>query len=191
MVKMIVAIEGMDGVGKTTVAKYIESKLGFKYIKEPLKELFGLDDVMNISNKVFRENDERIIAWYLALGDAYIMSKYKNEDIVIDRHILHNYFWNGTTNSEDIFKLQMNMFGIPDLTILLYADTETRKKRIISRNPEDPDLVNSNMWIDGYDKMINFLDEYKYAYEVLDTNDMSIDEVNLKCLKLIESKKVN
>ncbi len=32
------------------------------------KEIFGLDDVMNISNKVFEYCDERITAWYLALG---------------------------------------------------------------------------------------------------------------------------
>ena len=30
---MIVAIEGMDGVGKTTIAKNIEKDLNFKYIK--------------------------------------------------------------------------------------------------------------------------------------------------------------
>ncbi len=31
---MIVAIEGMDGVGKTTVAKSIEKDCNFKYVKE-------------------------------------------------------------------------------------------------------------------------------------------------------------
>ena len=45
---MIIAIEGMDGSGKTTVAKSIEEKLKFKYIKEPLKELFEIDDISSM-----------------------------------------------------------------------------------------------------------------------------------------------
>ena len=49
---MIVAIEGMDGVGKTTIAKNIEKDLNFKYIKEPLKELFEIDD-NHINSVVF------------------------------------------------------------------------------------------------------------------------------------------
>ena len=34
---MLVAIEGMDGVGKTSVAKAIEKDLEFIYVKDPLK----------------------------------------------------------------------------------------------------------------------------------------------------------
>ena len=59
---MIIAIEGMDGSGKTTVAKSIEEKLKFKYIKEPLKELFEIDDkhIEKISKKIFDNKDNFI-----------------------------------------------------------------------------------------------------------------------------------
>ena len=51
---MIVAIEGMDGVGKTTVAKSVEKDLLFEYVKDPLKELFEIDNehLTKISDKI-------------------------------------------------------------------------------------------------------------------------------------------
>lgn len=177
---MIIAIEGMDGVGKTTVAKYISDKYHYRYIKEPLTELFGIknDDVLKLSREVFKLEDERIISWYLALGDVFALSKYKNDSVVLDRHVLLNYFWNGTEESEEIFSLQQKMFGKPDLTILLYASSDVRKRRIINRDPNDPDLLNDNIWNDGYDKMIDYLDKYQYRYELVDTNNLTIDETN-------------
>lgn len=179
---MIIAIEGMDGVGKTTTAKYIESKYSFKYVKEPLCELFNLsnDDLLNISEEIFKYLDERVIAWYLALGDVFALSKYKNDNIVMDRHVLLNYFWNGTKNSEEIFNLQQSMFGKPDLTILLYASEDIRRKRIEKRDPNDPDLKKEDMWINGYDKMINYLKKYNYNYVLIDTNNLSLGETFLK-----------
>ncbi len=175
---MIVAIEGMDGVGKTTIAKYIAEKYNYKYIKEPLSEVFNKsqDEVLKLSQEVFKITDERIIAWYLALGDIFALSKYKFDNIVMDRHVLLNYFWNGTDFSEEIFVMQQRMFGKPDFTILLYASNEERKQRIINRDPNDTDLKCPNMWIDGYDKMIKYLEDYDYSYELLDTNNSSIDE---------------
>lgn len=179
---MIISIEGMDGVGKTTVAKYIQRKYKFKYIKEPLCELFNLSnkELLNISEKVFKCTDERIIAWYLSLGDIFALSKYRDDNIVMDRHILLNYYWNGSKNSEEIFNLEQNLFGKPDLTILLYATIDERRRRVIKRNPDDPDLKNANMWIDGYDKMINYLKRYNYNYVLVDTSNLSEEETILK-----------
>ena len=87
---MIVAIEGMDGVGKTTVAKSIQKDLGFTYVKDPLKELFEIEDnhLLRISEKVFTSASDQLIAWYLGLGDIYALEKYKDKNVVMDRHIL-------------------------------------------------------------------------------------------------------
>ena len=103
---MIVAIEGMDGVGKTTVAKSVEKDLLFEYVKDPLKELFEIDNehLTKISDKIFNSGNDKLISWYLGLGDSYALSRYRNKDIVMDRHILLNYFWNGNKNTEKIFE---------------------------------------------------------------------------------------
>lgn len=185
---MIVAIEGMDGVGKTTVAKSIEKDFNYKYVKDPLKELLEIDEehLRKISDKIFNFDDVRIKAWYLSLGDIYALKHYKNENIVMDRHILLNYFWNGNENSEDIFETQINLFGRPDLTIILYANPNIRMKRISERNPNDPDLYKENMKIYGYDKLTNFLEKYKYNYVIVNTEELSIQEVIEKCKEIIE-----
>lgn len=193
---MIVAVEGMDGVGKTTLAKSIEKDLSFEYIKDPLKELFEVNDehLIKISNKIFNSKDDRLISWYLGLGDSYALSKYQDKDIVMDRHILLNYFWNGNENTEKIFETLIDMFGRPDLTILLQATPATRIRRIEERNPNDPDLQKQTMREYGYDKMIEFLDKYKYNYVVIDTDELSKEETLEECKKKIkeyrETKKI-
>lgn len=193
---MIVAVEGMDGVGKTTLAKSIEKDLSFEYIKDPLKELFEVNDehLIKISEKIFNSKDDKLISWYVGLGDSYALSKYKNKDIIMDRHILLNYFWNGNMNTEKIFETLIDMFGRPDLVILLRATPSTRMKRIKDRNPNDPDLQKPIMREYGYDKMIEFLDKYKYNYVVIDTDELSKEETLEECKKKIkeyrETKKI-
>jgi len=186
---MIIAIEGMDGSGKTTVAKSIEKELKFKYVKEPLKELFEIDDkhIEKISKKIFDNKDIKLKAWYLALGDIFALNQYKNENIVMDRHVLLNYYWNGNEQSKEIFDTQVKLFGKPDLTIILYASPEIRLNRILNRNPNDPDLQKDNMKKNGYDKLLEFVKKYKYNYVVIDTDNLSIDEVIKKCINQIET----
>ncbi len=188
---MKIAIEGMDGVGKTTIAKAIEKDLHYIYIKDPLKELFEIDDshLIKISDKIFNSNNDKLISWYLALGDSYVLSKYKDKNIVMDRHILLNYFWNGNEQTEDIFKTQIDMFGKPDLTIILYASPEVRMKRISERNPNDPDLQKPNMKQYGYDKMEAFMKKYDYNYVIVDTENKTIDDVIYSCKKVINENR--
>ena len=56
---MIISIEGMDGVGKTTVAKSIERDFKFKYVKNEIKDLLEMDDekFLRISEKIFNNCD--------------------------------------------------------------------------------------------------------------------------------------
>lgn len=186
---MIVAIEGMDGVGKTTVAKSIEKDLNFIYVKDPLKDLFELEKnhLEKISEKIFNQPDDKLISWYLGLGDCYALSSNKNKNIVMDRHVLLNYFWNGNENTEKIFETQIEMFGKPDLTILLTASPQTRMKRISDRDPNDPDLNKPTMKEYGYDKMIKFLDKYNFNYVIVDTETLSLSETIEKCKNLVKN----
>lgn len=188
---MKIAIEGMDGVGKTTIAKAIEKDLNYIYVKDPLKDLFEIDNshLIKVSDKIFNSNDDKLISWYLALGDNYVLSEYKDKNIVMDRHILLNYFWNGNERTENIFKTQIDMFGKPDLTIILYASPEVRMKRIFKRNSNDPDLQKTNMRQYGYDKMEEFMKRYNYNYVIVNTENKTIKDIIDTCKRIINENK--
>lgn len=42
MNNIVIAIEGMDGVGKSTIAKMIANDFKMKYIEKPLTNLFDI-----------------------------------------------------------------------------------------------------------------------------------------------------
>lgn len=180
---MIVAIEGMDGVGKTEISKYISKQYGFTFIEKPLHYFYsdGADekynDLMNVAKKLYEIDDSVLLSWYIALGNIYVARMFQNENVVIDRHLVSNYYWNGNLESEPIFKALIEVSGVPDLTILLYATPKTRMERLEKRNKYDPDLNDPEKKDDGYNKMIYFLDKYNFPYIVIDTEDKTLDEV--------------
>ena len=59
-------------------------------------------------------------------------------------------------------------------------------KRIANRNPNDPDLQNKNMQKNGYAKLLEFVKEYEYNYDVIDTDNLSINEVLQKCQSILK-----
>lgn len=180
---MKIAIEGMDGVGKSTLAKRIAKEFEFIYLEKPLTSLFQSDKfdssemLANISKRIYEFKDETIKAWFFGLGNIYSFLQYEDADLVIDRHFVSNYFWNGSPKTDDIFKNMINIIGIPDVTILLYADVETRLERIKKRDLNDYDLVDCEKHVFGYDKMIKFLDDFNIPYVLVDTIDKSEDDV--------------
>lgn len=180
---MKIAIEGMDGVGKSTVAKAITEEYGFKYIEKPMNEIFntpsfnGKDVLDEVSRNIYDLDTKILKAWFFGLGNLYTFDKYKDEDLVIDRHFVSNYFWNGNEHSNIIYRTMIELIGVPDLTILLYATPKTRLERLYLRNPNDYDLTDTEKHVDGYDKMIEFLDSFDIPYVLVNTEDKNENEV--------------
>ena len=173
----------MDGVGKTTISKYICEEFNFKYIEKPLHYFYNdsaeqnYSDLMKVANRMYNINDLFIKSWYFCLGDIYVSRMFTNQDIVIDRHLVSNYYWNGDYESENVFKTLIDISGVPDLTILLYAKPKTRMDRLKKRNKYDPDLNDPDQLDDGYAKMIYFIEKFNLPCVVIDTDDKSIEEV--------------
>lgn len=180
---MIIAVEGMDGVGKTEISKYICQQHGFTFIEKPLHYFYndGVEnkyaDLMKVANRMYDIDDNVLKSWYIALGNIYVARMFQNDDIVIDRHLVSNYYWNGSTDSEPIFKALIETSGTPDLTILLYATPKTRMERLRKRDKDDPDLNDPDKKEDGYNKMVYFLEKYKLPYAVIDTENRTLEEV--------------
>lgn len=180
---MIIAVEGMDGVGKTEISKHISQQHGFTFIEKPLHYFYNdsaenkYADLMKVANRMYDIDDNVLKSWYIALGNIYVARMFQNDNIVIDRHLVSNYYWNGSTDSEPVFKALIETSGIPDLTILLYATTNTRMERLRKRDKDDRDLNDPDKKDDGYDKMVYFLEKYNLPYVVIDTENRTLEDV--------------
>lgn len=179
---MHIAIEGMDGVGKTTVAKKLADKLNYIIVEKPLHYLF--DNETEISNYLkYRDfineqtDNDALRAWFYGLGNIFLYHQFKNENIITDRHLLSNYYWCGGEKTECIFQCLIELIGKPDFTILLYASPEEGARRITARDPQDPDVRKTKLYINARNKMEDFLLKNDMEHLMIDTTNITADEV--------------
>ena len=139
---MRIAIEGMDGCGKTTVSKILVERLGYQYVDKPFKFLF---EKLNINEsqlkalewKLYETEDEALLTLFYGLGLLYGTRCNSEQDIIYDRHFVSNYYWHGDEETTPLHKELIRLCGKPDLTVLLKASVSTRMNRIYTRNHQD------------------------------------------------------
>ena len=187
-----IAIEGMDGVGKTTASKLLAKRLGYKFIDKNLRELFddgdSYDNYIRIRDKVNASPDRLFTAWFYALGNIYLHTAHEKENIVTDRYFLSNYAWSGTENNTEVYDLLVKKLGFPDLTVILYADEHAILSRLRHRDELDSDIKKVTLAKEKYEKMIYFCEKYKMPYMVIDTSNISPEEVVEVIMKRIEGR---
>lgn len=187
-----IAIEGMDGVGKTTASKLLAKRLGYKFIDKNLRELFddgdSYDNYIRIRDKVNASPDRLFTAWFYALGNIYLHTAHEKENIVTDRYFLSNYAWSGTKNNDEVYDLLVKKLGFPDLTVILYADEHAILSRLRHRDELDSDIKKVTLAKEKYEKMIYFCEKYKMPYMVIDTSNLSPEEVVEVIMKRIEGR---
>ena len=187
-----IAIEGMDGVGKTTASKLLAKRLGYKFIDKNLRELFddgdSYDNYIRIRDKVNASPDRLFTAWFYALGNIYLHTAHEKENIVTDRYFLSNYAWSGTENNDGVYDLLVKKLGFPDLTVILYADEHAILSRLRHRNELDSDIKKVILAKEKYEKMIYFCEKYKMPYMVIDTSNLSPEDVVEVIMKRIEGR---
>lgn len=187
---MHIAIEGFDGVGKSTAAKKLAEKLGFLLVEKPLHFLFdeeGDKEYIRIRNEVNQSNNKQFTGWFYGLGNIYLYEKFGGQNIITDRHILSNYCWSGTPETDYIFDAIFKTTGSPDFTFLIYADPEVIEKRMRKRNPNDSDLRKVQYIKTAYEKMRSVIERYEMPGIVIDTTNL--DEETGVELMMSELKK--
>lgn len=180
---MIIAIEGMDGAGKTTISQHIERTFNFIYVEKPCKYLYenqkGYIDYQKFEKELQyiykRSPKERSI--YFGKGNLIAVNRFKGQNVVLDRHLASNYFWNGDKKLNRYYDALVKECGLPDLTIFLYATPNERYTRLKKRNPKDIDLLDPTVFQDGTFKHIEFFNRYRFNYVMIDTNGKTIGEV--------------
>ena len=201
-----IAIEGMDGVGKTTTCKLIAERLGYKFIEKNLRFLFDendeFDNYFRIRDKVNANPDRLFTSWFYGLGNIYLYTMFKDENIITDRHFLSNYAWSGTDDNTEVYDLLVKKLGFPDLTVILYADETAIFNRLRSRDEHDSDLDKVKKAKEKYEKMVFFIlfilffyekmvffcEKYKMPYMVVDTSNLTPDQPVELIMKRIEGR---
>lgn len=189
--KMHIAIEGFDGVGKTTLGMKLAKEIDFLLVEKPLHYLF--DDESDFSNYIrYRDyineqsDNHALRAWFYGLGNLYLDHKFHGKNIITVRHLISNYIWCGIDNTEPIFDVLVELIGKPSITILLFANQEVITNRLQKRNPDDKDLQKVDFYIKSKGKIIGFLKKHDMPYEEIDTSELNEDVVLKKVLDILK-----
>ncbi len=187
-----IAIEGMDGVGKTTTCRLLAERLGYKFVEKNLRFLLDendeFDNYFRIRDKVNANPDRLFTSWFYGLGNIYLYTMFKDENIITDRHFLSNYAWSGTDDNAEVYDLLVKKLGFPDLTVILYADETAIFNRLRSRDENDSDLDKVKKAKEKYEKMVFFCEKYKMPYMVVDTSNLSPEQTVELVMKRIEGR---
>lgn len=178
---MHIAIDGLDGAGKTTAAREVARRLGFSYVEKPLSAVSdpegGLQEYLRFTSYINLHTDLEFRAMIYGAGTYLAALRARTENIVSDRYICSMYAINATGENETFFDYLVETSGKPELTVLLFADAETRRLRIIRRDPQDPVLRRLKFSDDGYLRMRSFVDHFRVPCLWLDTTKMEPGEV--------------
>lgn len=192
---MFIAIEGIDGAGKTSVAKKIAVNLGYSY-----KSQKALSTYMEIENDLylnycdnFRKNVNYDVNSMLMLYSLSCYLAGSQDNVVCDRHLLTVYFWYGNEENFYMADAIYKMSRKPDITIVLNVSADTaieriRNKRIkkeISESVYLRDLEKAKRAGEFVQRVESFLSYFNLNYYVVDGNKKTVQEIVDEIMLLI------
>ncbi len=187
---MHIFIEGVDGVGKTSVAKGLAKKLGFIFVERPFSECFNnkMVSYIEIKDELNRINSKNLSCWFYGLNYIYCVSKYKSDNIVCDRGLASNYAWKHDADNEFIIASVLKASKKPDITILLTLDKNVQLERLGNRVDGEKDLFKV-----GYSDRVNsvirtMLEKNGIKYYEMDRTNDSINDTVEKISAIVEKE---
>lgn len=198
---MIITIDGLDGAGKSTLAKKLAHKLEYEYIDKPIYELFNVkgddnylyNEIYHIQNLVYNKTDSNILkSYFTGLSLLYIKECMSNKNLIIDRGLLSAYAFNGDDKSKPVFDLLINLGVFFDASIIVTVSNEERIKRIKTRNENDPDLSLDKIRNLRYDSIKQFIMEHpELPCYIINTDGKSQEQVFDESMNYIKSLENN
>lgn len=189
---MHIAIEGLDGAGKTTIAGNVAKELGFEFIQKPMHLLMNekgnYDNFRNLLLSVGQVQDNTFRAMFLGVINYYLSILTRTDNIVTDRHLASNYYQFYREDERTLYDLLVDKCGKPDLTVILYAEPDERYRRIASRNPNDKDLLRPIFTDEPYERLKEFVAHYDMPYIFIDNTHLEMEDVVAMIVK--EARKI-
>ena len=190
---MHIALEGLDGVGKTHTAKILEKDLGLTLIEMPLHyltDLEGRENYLRLTNYINDNTNSDFTAMFYGTGNFYLKFLIQGRNVITDRHIGSTYFWNYNGRNLEFFNYLVKVCGKPDLTVILLARAEVRRQRIFNRNPNDVDLKTKIFPDDAQNKLIEFVNRYSMNHICIDNSDLTPQETADLIAKAVREQKL-
>ena len=183
---MTICVEGLDGVGKSTLVKNLSEGLGIKTVSRPIDSLLLHDKESSykVMENIYNYSPN-LIAMYYLMGNLSALEDGKKEDAILDRGFVSTYYFSCNDENRELFDFYADHYGFPDLTIILYASIEERVRRIQSRDSKDQDLGKKRIYVDGYDKVFEAIRRYNIPHIVIDTEHLGEVETSKKALELV------
>lgn len=117
----------------------------------------SFDEYLRIRDKVNSNPDRNFTSLFYGLGSVYMYGKYKDNNIVTDRHLCSNYAWSGAEYNEDVYGFLLSKLGKPALTVILHATPSTILQRLKQRDPKDSDIKKISLSSMIYEKWNSFV----------------------------------
>jgi dTMP kinase len=183
-----IVIEGIDGVGKTTITNKLSKSLnglGFPSIaiKSPIG---GFRFSLPYVNRRCDVNSHYL--FYLSgikHTSDIIRNMLKKYTVVCDRYIYSTESYHRANNLSIIVDLKTLNLLEPDYKFYIYVSNEkVRQKRILNRKKKDPgdDIIkNSGNLVDRIEEEFQ-----KYGLLKIDSTNRSVDEVISDIIKIID-----
>lgn len=206
----IIILEGSNGVGKTTLAKALTTKLNVigiktKYFREPggCKESENIRDLIMDNQSLTK--DTQLLLFFAARKELFEKEiNILDEDItiVLDRFIISTMVYQESyIKTKKIWDIVFDKEYIKNtnfITVYLNATNEKIKTRLINREKEDINYFENTIDIKKkYDKLINILlssdltNTYIGPLETLDIEDDNKIENVQRLLTVLEDYGIN
>lgn len=141
---VVLAIEGIDGAGKSTTIRNMNKHLeGFNVLTSSRREDM-LPDVRKILNGDIKNSIQARFLYYLVIDQIVSNEMSGSGDFILDRylystkayHFAYEKYYNGGANLdklEEIYRASEKTLTKPDIAIFLYVDNAERLKRLSRR----------------------------------------------------------
>lgn len=134
---MFIVIEGLDGVGKSTITKALAIEIDAVILATPGDKFNNIRSELEL---IYKDNHHARQLFYMStvvsISEQVRKLVNKGKNVIVDRYWLSTQVYHQWKSENQHFELAdvENSILIPDVTLYLQLPLEQRKKRLLSRN---------------------------------------------------------